>query len=170
MRSCTAILKACMYSQSPASTHLELPHWVLAAGRPRRICASSMMSSWTSVAVWMISTTEASFTAPRALVVKQLGREQQQGGTNALAPAARRYSPISVIAVTFETVSRPNSSSIGDQVIAQQVEDLFPVDGSGVLNLVLQAILTTETRSHGKIALCCLVFPSVTLCLRGEVF
>src|SRR6266566_1341423 len=45
LRSCTAILNACMYSQSPASTHFELPHCVFAAGRPRRIWASSIMSS-----------------------------------------------------------------------------------------------------------------------------
>src|SRR5258707_1052450 len=35
LRSCTAILNACMYSQSPASTHLALPHWVFAAVPPQ---------------------------------------------------------------------------------------------------------------------------------------
>ena len=50
----------------PASTHLALPHWVLAAGRPRRVLASSMMSSCTSVAVWMISTMAPSRMALRS--------------------------------------------------------------------------------------------------------
>src|SRR3974377_11409 len=48
----------------PARTHFALPHWVLAAGRPRRVLASSMMSSCTSVAVWMISTTAPNLIAP----------------------------------------------------------------------------------------------------------
>src|SRR5579872_2438009 len=44
---------------------LEFPHCVFAAGRPRRVCASSMMSSWTRVAVWMISITAPILIAPR---------------------------------------------------------------------------------------------------------
>src|SRR6476469_9125716 len=111
-RSCTATLNACMYSQSPASTHFELPHCVFAAGRPRRVLASSIMSSCTRVAVWMISTTAPRQMAERSSWGKSLAASSSNAGRILLPPPARRCSPMSVIARTFETVSRPNSRSI----------------------------------------------------------
>ena len=58
-------------------------------GEPGRDAAraSSMMSSCTSVAVWMNSTTDAYEDRALALVAGQPRRHQQEGGPNALAPA-----------------------------------------------------------------------------------
>jgi hypothetical protein len=52
-----------VYRKSPASTVTSLPQRLLTLRRPRRTVAWSMMSSCSSVAVWMNSTTEASSTA-----------------------------------------------------------------------------------------------------------
>ena len=60
---------------------MSLPHRECTAGRPRRRSASSMMSSCTSVAVWMNSTTAAyrtarspSYPASRAAISSTAGR------------------------------------------------------------------------------------------------
>src|SRR6185312_9986464 len=110
-----AILKACMYSQSPARTHLEFPHLVFADGRPRRVSASSIMSSCTRVAVWTISTTDPSRTAPWPSYPHSLAASSSRAGRMRLPPPSRRYSPISVITVTPETASRSNSRSIASR-------------------------------------------------------
>ena len=113
--SSSAILKACMYSQSPARTHFEFPHLVLAEGRPRRVRASSMMSSCTSVAVWTISTTDPRRTAPRPSYPHNLAASSSSAGRIRLPPPSRRYSPISVMTSTPETASRSNSRSMASK-------------------------------------------------------
>ena len=49
-----------VYRKSPSSTVMSFPQRLFTLRRPRRTVASSMMSSCSSVAVWMNSTTEAS--------------------------------------------------------------------------------------------------------------
>src|SRR5580658_963487 len=44
-----------------------------------------------------------------------------------LPPPARRYSPISVMAATFEIVSRPNCSSIATMSSRRRSKSSFPV-------------------------------------------
>src|SRR5882724_330213 len=86
-----------------------------------------MMSSWTSVAVWMISTTDASFTAPSPLYPRSFAERSNSAGRIRLPPPARRYSPISVIAATFETVWRPNCSSIATRSSRSRSKISFPL-------------------------------------------
>src|SRR5215467_10566032 len=144
LRSSTAILKACIYSQSPAKTHFELPQRTLAAGRPRRVLASSMMSSCTSVAVWMISTTAPSRTALRSAWGKSLELRSNSAGRSRLPPPARRCSPISVMARTLETVSRPNSRSIAARSSRSRSKTSFALDVVGALKEPLVASVVRE--------------------------
>ena len=66
---------------------MSLPHRECTARRPRRRSESSMMSSWTSVAVWMNSTTAAYRIDAIALVARQPRGHQQHGRTDPLAAA-----------------------------------------------------------------------------------
>ncbi len=59
--SSTIIWKAREYRKSPTSTEAALPNAALAVLRPRRSSDSSTTSSCSSVAVWMNSTTAASW-------------------------------------------------------------------------------------------------------------
>ena len=84
-----------MYSQSPARTEVWLPHTTLIEGRPRRVLAMSMTSSWTSVAVWIISITAAMRVSPglagSGVFARRLGAQfaaqQNQDGAQPLASA-----------------------------------------------------------------------------------
>ena len=66
---------------------MSLPHREWTASRPRRRSASSMMSSWTSVAVWMNSTTAAYRIGAIAVVAGEPRRHQQDGRPDPLAAA-----------------------------------------------------------------------------------
>ncbi len=63
------------------------PYFTFTEGRPRRVSASSMKSSWTRVAVWTSSTLAAAVMAPGAKPLAVLGGQQQQGGPKPLALA-----------------------------------------------------------------------------------
>ncbi len=52
--------------KSPVSTATELPQRAFALATPRRTSASSITSSWYSVARWVSSTTTADGTTPGA--------------------------------------------------------------------------------------------------------
>ena len=109
LRSRSATWNASMYSQSPASTEVWLPHCALAEGRPRRVRASSITSSCTSVAAWMISTT-----APRWMALSparpfppiSFEASSSSDGRSRLPPLSCRYWPIWVTTSTDATVSR----------------------------------------------------------------
>ena len=75
------------YRKSPKSTVMWLPHRVCTASRPRRSSDSSMMSSWTSVAVWMNSITEAYSTARSPRVARHARGHQQHRRPDPLAAA-----------------------------------------------------------------------------------
>ena len=66
-----------------------------------------------------------------------------------LPPPARRYSPISVMAPTSETVSRPNSSLERDEVVAEEIEYFFAVNGGWRAQNKL--FFTTESQRHREI-------------------
>ena len=48
-----------------------------------------------------------------------------------LPPPARRYSPISVIAPTFEHRVAPEFLLQRDEIVAQEIEDFLSVNGGG---------------------------------------
>ena len=64
-----------------------MPHTTLMEGRPRRVLAMSMTSSWTSVAVWIISITAAMRVSPGVGRSEHLPAQQNQDGTQPLAAA-----------------------------------------------------------------------------------
>ena len=66
---------------------MSFPHRECTARRPRRRSAPSMMSSWTSVAVWMNSTTDGVEHRAIAGVAAQARGHQQDGGPDPLAAA-----------------------------------------------------------------------------------
>ena len=72
---------------------MSLPHRECTARRPRRSSESSMMSSWTSVAVWMNSTTAAYRTARSPVIAAQPRRHEQHGGPHPLAAARLDVAP-----------------------------------------------------------------------------
>ena len=75
----------------------------------------------------------AQFDGALSGVVRAAWQESSsKAGRRRLPPPARRYSPISVIARTPETVSRPNSRSMADEVVVQQVKDFFGVADYGL--------------------------------------
>src|SRR6185312_2720715 len=112
LRSSSAVENACIYSQSPARTHFELPQVVLEEGRPRRVSASSMMSSWTSVAVWSISTTEPRRMRLWLVQPRALAESSRSKGRMRLPPPAMRYWAMSVMTSTFEADWVANSRSM----------------------------------------------------------
>src|SRR5580658_9718931 len=92
------------------------------------------MSSCTSVAVWMISTTAPSRTAPRPSYWNSLEERKRSAGRMRLPPPARRYSPISVMACTLETVSCSNSPSRAARSSRSRSKISFPLIMAGALN------------------------------------
>ncbi len=70
----------------------------------------------------------------KSLVVEELRRQQQKRGPDPFPPPSRRYSPISVMAETSETVSRPNSASIASRSSCRSSKISFPLMAVGVLN------------------------------------
>ena len=77
----------------------------------------------------MISTTVASFTAPLALVAEKFGGEQQKRGTNPLAAAgAQIFADLRDGRDVRDCVATELLFD-RDDVVAQKVEDFFPVDG-----------------------------------------
>ena len=62
-----------------------LSHRALADAAPRRITASSMTSSWYSVARWVSSTTTAAGTTRATVGSPNCGGEQHQQGPEPLA-------------------------------------------------------------------------------------
>src|SRR5215813_13177912 len=91
------------------------------------------MSSWTRVAVWMISTTAPSRTALRSSWGNSLALSSSSAGRRRLPPPARKCSPISVMARTLETVSRPNSRSMAARSSRRSSKTSFAPDVAGEL-------------------------------------
>src|SRR5579863_2788470 len=58
-----------------------------------------------------------------------------------LPPPARRYSPISVIASTPETVSRPNSRSIAERSARSSSKISFPLMAGDVLTRLVASVI-----------------------------
>src|SRR6266853_1628904 len=127
----------------------------------------------------MISTTAPSFTAPRPAYLNSFDDSNKSAGRIRFPPPPRRYSPISVIAVTFETVSRPNSRSMAARSSRRSSKTSRPLVAGIVLiyfsprrhggtekinlNKTFSApAVSTRTRTN-------LVLPSVSPCLRGEL-
>ncbi len=116
---------------------MELPQVVLEEGRPRRVSASSMMSSWTRVAVWSISTT-----APRRMrrvagAAEGLGGEQQQQRADALAAAGDEV--LGDVGDDFDVGGGLARELLldGGEVVAEEVEDLFcGRDGEGAHSVI----------------------------------
>src|SRR5690349_10821 len=84
----------------------------------------------------MISTTAPRRIAPRPLYPKSLAASSNSAGRMRLPPPSRRYSPISVIAVTLETVSRPNSRSMAERSSRNRSKISFCDMVAGMLNFL----------------------------------
>ena len=116
---------------------MALPQVVLEEGRPRRVSASSMMSSWTRVAVWSISTT-----APRRMrecdgAAEGFGGEQQQQGADAFAAAGDEVA--GDVGDDFDVRGGLAGELLldGGEVVAEEVEDLVcGRDGDGAHSLL----------------------------------
>src|SRR5579883_3317093 len=104
-RSRSAIWNACIYSQSPASTQVWLPHFMLLDGRPRRVSAASITSSCTSVAAWIISTTAPRWIADAVVRPASFAEISSSAGRSRLPPLDCRYCPMAVTASTEATDS-----------------------------------------------------------------
>ena len=103
---------------------MALPQVVLEEGRPRRVSASSMMSSWTRVAVWSISTTAPRRMRECAGAAEGLGGEQEQQRADALAAAGDE-----VVGDVGDDVDGRGGLAgelvlDGGEIVAQEVEDL----------------------------------------------
>ena len=72
---------------------MSVPQRECTATRPRRMPGSSMMSSCTSVAVWMNSTTDAYSTAAFAAIAAHARRHQQHRRADPLAAAGLEVLP-----------------------------------------------------------------------------
>ena len=70
----------------------------LAEGRPRRVSATSITSSCTSVAAWIISTTAPSWMALSSIAARPAAQTAAAGGPQPLAAARCRYWPMVVTA------------------------------------------------------------------------
>src|SRR5688572_21741051 len=90
---------------------MSLPHREWTARRPRRTSAPSMMSSWTSVAVWMNSTTAAFSTARSPEYPPRRAAIKSTAGRTRLPPLFWMYFPISGIRATRDWMWRTNSCS-----------------------------------------------------------
>ena len=77
-------------SRSPVRIATELPQTVCAVGTPRRICASSMTSSWYSEATWVISTAWAAVMTAGLLPVPSCAVSRASVGRTRLPPASSR--------------------------------------------------------------------------------
>ena len=97
---------------------------VLEEGRPRRVSASSMMSSWTRVAVWSISTTAPRRMRECAGAAESFGGEQQQQGADALAAAGDEV--VGDVGDDFDVGGGLAGELLldGGEVVAEEVEDL----------------------------------------------
>ncbi len=82
-----------------------------------------------------------------ALVIEKFGGEEKKRRADALAATVRRYSPISVMACTPETVSCAKLAFERGEIVVQQVEDFFPVNVAGALNMRFPVLLSP--RRHG---------------------
>ena len=79
------VLLARANSRSPVRMATELPQTFCALGTPRRICASSITSSWYSDARWVISMASRRRDDSRVVAGPELGSEQGEHGTDTLA-------------------------------------------------------------------------------------
>ena len=122
-----------MYSQSPARTHLALPQVVFEEGRPRRVSASSMMSSWTSVAVCSISTTAPSRMRLADSQPRAFAERSRSIGRMRFPPPSMRYDAISVTTFTSETDSLANSFSIAPRSSPTRSKTFLALEMGGVL-------------------------------------
>ena len=77
--------------QSPNNTAISLPQWAASVGWSRRISASSITSSCTSVARWTISMMTAAVTWASMTVAKRAGGQGHDGGAVTFPAAARPY-------------------------------------------------------------------------------
>ena len=66
-----------------------------------------------------------------------------------LPPPPRRYSPISVMASTPETVSRPNSRSMAARSSRSSSKNSFPLMVAGVLKADVPDPVVFSPRRHG---------------------
>src|SRR5271170_4823447 len=69
-------------------------------------------------------------------------------GRMRLPPPLRKYSPISVIASTPETVSRPNSRSMAERSPRSSSKISFPLIVAGVLNRFVPNSLASTVESQ----------------------
>src|SRR6185369_5815386 len=80
----------------------------------------------------MISTTAPSRTGARPVLENNLADRSRSAGRSLLPPPARRYSPISVMTFTFDTVSRPNSRSMAARSSRSSSKTSFALPVAGV--------------------------------------
>ena len=87
-----ASLSAWAKRQSPSNTEISLPQLAASVGRPRRILASSITSSCTSVARWTISIITATITCESLGWPVALALNATNAGRNCLPCPVSAYS------------------------------------------------------------------------------
>ena len=111
--------------------------------------ASSIMSSWTSVAVWSISTTAPSFIRLLLVDPSAFAESSRSSGRMRLPPPAIRYSAISVMTATSEADWLENSCSIAARSSRSRSKTSFAVAMESVLTLLESIRATGAVLSNG---------------------
>src|SRR5579859_1251614 len=102
----------------------------------------------------MISTTAPNWTAPRPVYPKSLEESNSSAGRMRLPPPPRKYSPISVMARTLETVSRPNSRSMAERSSRNRSKISFREMVAGLPNSFIASVgpVVGELHVNAKIS------------------